>query len=337
MEGWFRDDAPRNRGGVFHPEVESLRGIAALTVLLFHAYGIKEIKPSIFDTFNADNWLNFFATTVFNGTGAVMLFFVISGYVLGLNLKPDDHLDIRFYTQFAVRRVFRIMPALWLWLAFSISVLILFHKQHPALRDVVAAALLGHEAQKFNGPLWSLEVEMAASIVYPFALFAARGMRGTAQAIVAVVLSYWAWRGTYPYWWMQYAFCFQLGIMIPTVGRTLIDITPKRVVPYLFLGGILAIEIPTNLSRIGLMNSIEHSLIEGWASFVVLACVLYGGLSGVADFLKSRPARFLGKISYSLYLLHYPVMSLMANIAFPYWGGGRRRKITLFCSPRRSC
>jgi Acyltransferase family len=67
----------------FIPRLESLRGIAALTVVSYHVWGQFSDTPSAgWDAaaFYALRWLS-------NGTGAVVGFFVISGFVLARSEK----------------------------------------------------------------------------------------------------------------------------------------------------------------------------------------------------------------------------------------------------------
>src|SRR5580658_3076283 len=116
-------DADSRRRTIFFPEVEALRGVAAFMVAVYHLLEVRSIDPHTFDVPTFDAVANYFLTTLFNGTGAVIVFFVISGFVLGCNVHPDSILSARFYGAFAIRRLFRIMPALWLSLAVAIAII----------------------------------------------------------------------------------------------------------------------------------------------------------------------------------------------------------------------
>ena len=83
-------------------ELQSLRGIAASIVMVGHAL-IYYDNPS---------WFYAFALA-FNGRSAVVVFFVLSGYVLTRSLwnaRFDKVTVVRFYIQ----RFFRIYPAIWI-------------------------------------------------------------------------------------------------------------------------------------------------------------------------------------------------------------------------------
>src|ERR1700730_4229311 len=87
----------------FLPRIESLRGIAALTVVGYHVWGG-------FSSSSGWNWLDAPAfrglMALSNGIGAVVAFFVISGFVLArsLSANPDP---IRYFRN----RFFRLFPA----------------------------------------------------------------------------------------------------------------------------------------------------------------------------------------------------------------------------------
>ena len=91
--------------------LDSLRGLASLTVVLSHfflAYGI----DANFKIINFSP-LHFF----YDGFAAVTFFFVLSGFVLGLSLnKYHDFELLNFY----IKRLFRIMPSYWVVLFLSL-------------------------------------------------------------------------------------------------------------------------------------------------------------------------------------------------------------------------
>jgi peptidoglycan/LPS O-acetylase OafA/YrhL len=305
---------------VFYPEVEALRGIAALAVVVFHTLSVRGIDPHTFDAPTPDTIANYVLTTIFNGTGAVTLFFVISGFVLGCNVSPDTMLSGRFYAKFALRRVFRIMPALWVSLGLAAIIIALYHHQRVGAHELVRAALLGHEALRFNGPLWSLQVEMLVSAIYPLLLFANFRFGLAAQLVLLAGLSYMTYSGD-PTEWTSFLFCFQLGIMVPSAGRRLIDVLGSRPAAVAALFAVAGVMVPTNISNLGYLRPTEHTLIEGFSSFVILSYIVFAERSRLATLLRAPAPRFLGRVSYSLYLLHLPIISLLINLALRQSGG----------------
>jgi peptidoglycan/LPS O-acetylase OafA/YrhL len=284
---------------IFYPQVESLRGIACLAVVVFHLF--KAPDRSTITNRTAENLLNLAMTTVFNGTGAVMLFFVISGFVLGVNLKGA--LTPASYAQFMVRRAFRLMPAVW------VSILFAGLARHVSLSP--SDFWLGDSVLKVNGPLWSIQVEVIASILFPFMFFGSRGMGVFGSVVLLLILSRFSYAGDLPYISALYLFAFQLGILVPTVG------------PYIarkcglvgFAASLFALCVATNVSNLGFLRPTEHSLMEGFASFVIVSCVVYGGRWNA--FLMRQDVRFVGRISFSVYLLHYPLIAIVHDVLAP--------------------
>ncbi len=74
-----------------------------------------------------------FGEYLFNGHAAVVLFYVLSGFVLSASIstKPLTKINIK---HFLIKRVFRIYPALWASMVVAFSYVILFHKV-PFLTD----------------------------------------------------------------------------------------------------------------------------------------------------------------------------------------------------------
>src|SRR5262249_9621237 len=85
------------------PELQSIRGIAPCVVMLGHCASY----------YVAPKWFHTAELMLANGEGAVVLFFVLSGYVLA-NLLSKSPLDSKAIASFYLRRLFRIYPALWL-------------------------------------------------------------------------------------------------------------------------------------------------------------------------------------------------------------------------------
>src|SRR6266404_564785 len=120
----------------FLPRIESMRGIAALTVVGFHVSNQFSASPAF-------GWFDRLAfrilTAFFNGFGAVVIFFVLSGFVLARSLDANSN-----PTRFFRNRFFRLFPAA----IFSVTLLTALHSQfgiyvcifrcnqrHPELAD----------------------------------------------------------------------------------------------------------------------------------------------------------------------------------------------------------
>ena len=149
-----------------------------------------------FHTFS-DPWTRI----LFNGGAAVTLFFVLSGYVLGLSLRRGTGTVLQQFCLFLWHRVFRIYPAYfittlafwvyWQWYPFGEGGLdsrsFFEHLQLGHLQQIENFLFLD---QSINPVTWSLKVEMAGSIALPLLHFLSRKLRwrGWLLLLAAMVL-----------------------------------------------------------------------------------------------------------------------------------------------------
>ena len=137
--------------------ITGLRAFAAVAVYLNH-FGLPGFSP---------NWLS---NISINGGLGVPFFFVLSGFVLALAYE-DRPLIIR---QFFIDRVARIAPTYYVGLAFALFYF--FATNNLQLDYVLGAHLLGLQAWfptsdsgfAFNGPAWTISVEMFLYATFPF-------------------------------------------------------------------------------------------------------------------------------------------------------------------------
>ncbi|MGA7803294.1 acyltransferase family protein, partial [Bradyrhizobium sp.] len=141
---------------------------------------------------------------------------------------------------------------------------------------------------------------------FPLLLFASFGLGKWGSLAVAgwlVWIAFFRSTGD-PAGWLSYLFCFQLGILVPEAAKH-IRLLPRALIQIGFVLAVLTLCLATNLSRMSIMP--EHITKEGIASFMIVAVVLSGELG---TFGLLRPGvRWLGRISYSLYVFHYPIIA----------------------------
>jgi peptidoglycan/LPS O-acetylase OafA/YrhL len=178
----------------FH-ELDSLRGIAALTVVFHH---FSRILP--------DKVFHLLIRTPLRllvaGHQAVILFFLLSGFVLTLPYKKKNRLD---YGPFLLKRVCRIYLPYLGALALAIFCDLNFPSHLPSTNywlsltwsePVTARLVLQHLAflgnydwAQLNTAFWSLVYEMRISLFFPFLAIAVLGFRTVWLALIAVALS----------------------------------------------------------------------------------------------------------------------------------------------------
>src|ERR1700754_192976 len=164
--------APHGSSTRFLPRIESLRGVAALSVVGYHVavamsasapYG--RIDAFIYNVFSA----------AMNGTGAVVAFFVISGFVLARSLEanPDP-------VRFVRNRIFRLVPAaaavvgLLTSLHWRFGIFVGYEGDFAPANVILNMLMIKSD---INGPMWSMTVECAATplILFSVWLFGVRG------------------------------------------------------------------------------------------------------------------------------------------------------------------
>ena len=313
------DVAEHRPGDAFRPDLEGLRGVAILAVLLFHA-GIPGTE---------------------GGFVGVDIFFVLSGFLItGLLLREREERGGISLSGFYARRARRILPA-----ALIVLVAILFASWFvlPPLdipdvaKDVFASALfVGNirfavqatdyfAADVVRSPVlhyWSLGVEEQFYLLWPFLLIVAMRyggrLRASAGAIVASVFvvslifaivytgidAPWAFFSLPGRAWQ-----LALGGLL-AIGAQRVSSLPWRVrsvAGWLGLAAVLAsiVFITPDIPYPGVVALVPSLGAAG----LILAG---GGRLSVGRMLAVRPLRFLGKISFSLYLVHWPILVLPA-------------------------
>jgi peptidoglycan/LPS O-acetylase OafA/YrhL len=318
----------------FYPELESLRGLAAFVVLMQHIFS--NLHPTretlLTPTFNGI--ANLVITSVFGGTGAVTLFFVLSGFVLAESLAEKQTIDLRVYGSFLVKRFFRLMPAAWASIGLAIALMVVYHHAPVPWEKLPAALLLDRDATPaFNGPLWSVNVEAIGSALFPLLLVASRagGFIGRLVLLAALI---WAYRYVYiaDLYALTYLFCFQLGIMARELTGPIIRRSGPTLSLALLALATLLVTTPTNASRLGYITEITHVRLEALGALYVIGYVISERGQRFGLFLKRRPLIFLGRISYSVYALHYPIIGMLMAVGWSFVAPDRYLLAQSFCA-----
>jgi peptidoglycan/LPS O-acetylase OafA/YrhL len=291
----------------FRPDIEGLRGVAVLLVVLGHLAG----------------WPR-------GGFVGVDVFFVISGFLItGLLVREREATGRVSLTRFYLRRARRLLPAGVLVLVVTdvaAGLVLLPSRAHATVIDSlwslgllanVRFAQLGTDyfsltrAPSAVQHYWSLSVEEQFYLVWPLLVLAAFAVAGR-RAVVAVVsiaaalsLS-WSVLSTAhspaSAYFSSSARAWELG------AGALLVLAARRLpgwVAWVGAGGLAASVVVIT----------PTTPVPGYALLLpVLATVAVLGAGGDRLGLSSRPVRYVGKISYSLYLWHWPVVVLGSTL-----------------------
>lgn len=320
-------------------ELDALRGLAALVVVLHHVFVI--FSDEIFGRFNG--WfLDLLTVVQAQNKGAVLLFFVMSGYAIGLATRgacaPRSGPSIKEY---AARRARRIMPLYYLSLAWTALCGLVYGMTDPSfsaqtllsnmlfLQTSAAAKETWFVPFGLNGPYWSLSYEAFFYIVLPLALWV--GHRVLPQAphtalIGLAVLGSLAGLavnqvlpspfGLFLSHWIVWV----LGFAAVYLRSDLRD-TATLLAPLVILGGVWLI-LPALAGR---DSDTLNAVVEGCFIGSLFGLVaLYPGWteSRLMRLIRRAVVFLLGRIgdgSYALYLLHYPLLlALHARLDAPF-------------------
>ncbi|MBI3435605.1 MAG: acyltransferase [Proteobacteria bacterium] len=313
--------AGHSDGQVFFARIESMRGIAALMVALFHVgqaqwsgdFGTARYLINANPTTDALTLL-FYAMA--NGQGAVIAFFVISGFVLSHALGRVESPRANSAIRFAVARVFRIYPAATVTTTIFVIAYFTMSKHLPGA-DFSSESIVGNyllTAPNINGVMWTLKAELLAVPVIMAGFWL--GRRVGAGALLVVLLGLGIMQSTA--WWTRTPsilygygvfFPFVVGIFAYFVGRGMVERMAVRVGFLLFAGAGLVM-----LFARALIYTKWMILIESLAAGVVVAFLAYGQLGLAGRLFDNRAARFFGRISYSFYLLHPLTLLVIWNM-----------------------
>lgn len=292
----------------YRPEIDGLRALAVIPVILFHL---------------GFNWIG-------GGYFGVDIFFVISGYLITSIIFKELSLGVFKFSNFWIRRIKRILPLL-----FTVIIVVLFVAFFiafkPNLRtysqDAIAATFSYSNISllmKFSdywsstaedSPFlhtWSLAVEEQFYLIYPFVLFFLfkKGVSIYKSLIIIIILSF----GLFYYGSINHPNA--TFFLLPTrawelalgglIGVVKIDRASKRSFEY-FLPIVGLIFISTSFFILTGNDSIGL-----YAVLPVLGSALIIYFSNqseiVGRFLSMKPIVFIGKLSYSLYLWHWPII-----------------------------
>ncbi|MFG6468786.1 acyltransferase family protein [Roseateles sp. BYS87W] len=305
--------------------LDVLRGVAALAVFASHLLYPIAINPQFSDGLGA--FVRMISVDYFNwGRFGVVLFFLLSGFVI-----PQSFKGTRPVSTFLVGRFFRLYPAYWLSIIWTVAILFLvFSQSFPGLQLLANLTMI----QKFlgfqdvNGVYWSLAIE----IVF-YALCIALCLAGALEKPLFGFLLFAIFMFATI---LPIAVNWKIGTRLPIQFFT-------HHLSFLFLGGLIRDGIYLRKSSgamklawvgvglaliglpfaCGLTGSIPAAQIAAGqeyafiAGYVVAISVFVAGV--IFKFSANSFWSWAGAISYSVYIFHFGALKL-AEWIFPLHG-----------------
>lgn len=289
----------------FRKDIGGLRALSVIAVLLFH------FKVPGFS----------------GGFVGVDIFFVISGYLMTQIITGRIEKGKFSFQEFFLARAFRILPALYFLLLILLLIGFLFvppfDYRSLSHSSVAAATFLSNvlfwgqagyfqDASEENWLLhtWSLSVEWQFYVLYPFALVVAckLGLRNRLPQLISVALI------------LSFATAIILGEIRPTIGFYSL---PSRCWE-LLAGGLCVYVAPLQEAKARLLQAAGLLIIaccilllhdipsypSFWAAAPVLGATIVLCARRDCSLLSNPVSQWIGNISYSLYLWHWPTITV---------------------------
>ncbi|MEI9939919.1 MAG: acyltransferase [Pseudomonadota bacterium] len=291
--------------------VDALRGLAALAVVLPHAVGLF-IYPT-------DSWLSrLFVRLADYGRSSVEVFFVVSGFAIAYSLR-DATTDGFSLGRFMLRRAVRLDPPYWVGLLWNgLVVAIRARATHHPIFLPQPGKVLAHlfylqdilGLGQFNIVFWTLCLEFQLYFVFAAMMRLAPSLwSGARESKLGSAAE------TDTYGWLMVA-AFSASLVI---SHTVWPMGPGWFVPffYLFLSGSLAawrtlgrisdrvFQLCLLAMGLALFSRPELARVLGFLTVLVLYAAIRR--DALHRWLSARWAQWLGRISYSIYLIHAPL------------------------------
>jgi peptidoglycan/LPS O-acetylase OafA/YrhL len=303
------------------PRLEALRGIAALMVAYTHAIGGIRIDSPLSQKIKSG------LSTVGNGSAAVTIFFVLSGFVLATSLDNKAAARTGGFFHFLLRRALRIWPAMLLVLLFCFAWNTIIFE--PAKFDIASPGYartwsrpaefkdIGLDAlfiQNFLNPVtWTLQVEMVAAVFFVPLWWCCRRSLAVSLLLFAASLTYFLAAPLYSYARSGFIFMFILGIQTSFGIRLLSRLKAPHWPVTIFILSLGACCLITKW--IPETNAVCW-VMEALAAYWVIAALAATSPEKRLYIVDNRLTRFMGRVSYSFYLWHFPILFILGGYFF---------------------
>jgi peptidoglycan/LPS O-acetylase OafA/YrhL len=317
-------------------QLDGLRGIAALIVVVFHLSLIAQ--PYLDTNSTGDAWWWMSETPLrlaTDGTQAVLLFFVLSGLVVALPALRAGFTKFSWRKYFASRFLRLYIPA---WGALALAAVLIFCI--PRVSSKVTAnywlsntnaksiqpltllqdATLMKVGNAADNVLWSLRWEIIFSVLLPVFVLAAILIRRSWIAFGLAMVACVALTIGDPVH-ADAAFylpVFMMGTLMASRLEAIQEWGARRSRRFwiaalstslFFMVASQIFSFAASPSSVG--GGLLWSLVGAGAGGIILCAI---GFDSVRNFLNAKVSQFLGKISFSLYLIHVPIIATLAFV-----------------------
>ncbi|HEY5237557.1 MAG TPA: acyltransferase [Rhizomicrobium sp.] len=293
------------------PELDGVRGTSAIMVIIAHLFG----EPPHGIHALTLGWL------------CVDVFFVLSGFLIG-SIILNEYNETGFFKSFYVRRAARIIPAYALVLVVTLPLAALtaghIWSDHPFSAWVYGTFTTNFAMGFSDGggtwmrPTWTLAVEEQFYLLLPLVIYVTP-RRLLPSLLIALWLSAFAIRVAlsfhYPLAVLTLLPC-RMDLLLAGTGVALLNrqfdmkryLTVLRVIPLVAAFVLLIVALYGKEGTFQIVSDSAASI--GIASY--LLAIIHGAPEGKR--YRSPVLRYLGKVSYTLYLVHQSVSGLLHGL-----------------------
>lgn len=351
METAERNDLSREK----LPFLDGIRGLMALNVVICHFVLAYYPQMYMVEKDTGGGLLRYFARTplsiLVNGDIAVRYFLVLTGFLVGRKFLTGKEPDRALIVKKSIDRYLRLMPVIFAATLFTHLTMVLGLQHHWDIMDLVAYSdnlalqcnfaptlrrlllnglyepfVLG--GSDYIGAFWMLRFELWGYILSMLTCYFLRDSKMRRIGYIVIGLLLWI---TVDENYLGFFFgifvadlCYRKGEHSTWLSRFYEPLLQKRTVIWILalIGGYLAtcpmefVGIHAPLARIPKITTYTPRAV-GVA--VLLYCLLQS--PSCAKLFEGPILRFLGKISYSIYAFHTPLMLSMEAGLFGYFYG----------------
>ncbi|MGJ4846336.1 acyltransferase family protein [Leifsonia sp. Le1] len=325
--------------------LDGLRGVAALSVVIYHALlvvpavSVLYIEKADATPLTPEWWL--FRTPlrlVMPGHEAVLIFFVLSGFVLTLPLLTHRQ-SPRSILAYYGRRILRLYVPVWGAVAFALLLAVAVPRDPsvgsswlathlpPTFSAVWHDLVLVLGTSNLDSPLWSLTWEVWFSLLLPVMFVLLKVARvhdwwlgGIALLIaLSAVSRFPAVLDALPLSWLtggilQYLPVFGIGMIVASRRETIARLATRIRSWWPVIAGALLLMISPSLVPTGAVYTPVSAALAA-VSLIGVAGVVFIALEAPARrVLETRPVQWAGTRSFSVYLIHEPILVAAALV-----------------------
>lgn len=308
--------------------LDGLRGIAAFVVLIHHTLLIfpPVVEPYVDNVRAADGWPSVLMYTpvhlLWDGQAAVYIFFVLSGFVVALPVirRRANFSWLTYYPQ----RLARLYLPVWAAVAFTVGLILFIDRNTPignswldasagfvSKRDLFLDLTLIVGDGELMSQLWTLRWEVIFSILLPLYVWIAirfnRHWLAIATASLGLIVAGQFGLGSYASILPMFMLGVLLAVRLPEVSEFSARLNRGQRA-WIVAGTLLLMSSPWMLTGLGATGSLVG--VSRVAAIVAATVSVWIALTvpAASRVLSSRGMQWLGTISFSLYLVHEPIV-----------------------------